>query len=91
VTTVPKEQTLRWLFVLLATLLVLAVVAQFSLTASGAFDTASNDESFQPHRAPGYVIALFAVVLTIVAALPRMAGRLIGTAGLVAGLTVVQV
>jgi hypothetical protein len=82
---------LRRVFALLATLLVLMVVAQFFLAASGAFDTAPNDESFQPHRALGYVILLLPVVMTIVAALARMPGRLIGMTALVAGLTVVQV
>jgi heme A synthase len=78
--------TLRRIFALLATLLVLVVVAQFYLAASGAFDTAPKDESFQPHRALGYGIVLFAIVLTIVAALARMPGRLTGMTGLVAGL-----
>src|SRR6266704_890027 len=64
-----KEQTLRRVFALLATLLVLVVVAQFFLAASGAFDTAPIDESFQPHRGLGYGIILFAILLTIVAAL----------------------
>jgi hypothetical protein len=82
---------LRRVFAGLASLLVLVVVAQFFFAASGAFDTASNDESFRPHRALGYVIFLFAVVLTIVAALARMPGRLIGMAARVAGLTVLQV
>jgi hypothetical protein len=81
---------LRRVFALLATLLVLVVVAQFFLAASGAFDTAPNDESFQPHRALGYGIVLFAILLTIVAALARMPGRLIGMTGLVAGLGVGQ-
>ena len=45
---------MRKVFAVLATLLVLVVVAQFFLAASGAFDTAPNDESFQPHRALGY-------------------------------------
>jgi hypothetical protein len=85
-----KEQTLRRVFALLAALLVLVVVAQFFLAASGAFDTAPIDESFQPHRGLGYGILLFAVLLTIVAALARMPGRLIGMTGLVAGLVVVQ-
>jgi heme A synthase len=74
----------------LATVLMLAVVAQFFLAASGAFNTAPNDESFQFHRTWGYVILLLAVLLTIVAALARMPGRLIGTAGLAAGLVVLQ-
>jgi hypothetical protein len=82
--------TVRRVFALLATLLVLVVVAQFFLAASGAFDTAPKDESFQPHRALGYGIVLFAILLTIVAALARMPGRLIGMTGLIAGLTVVQ-
>jgi Family of unknown function (DUF6220) len=91
VTTNPKEQTLRRVFAGLATLQVLVVVAQFFLAASGAFDTAPKDESFQMHRSLGYAVVLFAVVLTIVAALARMPGRLIGMTGLVAGLGVVQV
>jgi hypothetical protein len=82
--------TLRRVFAVLATLLVLLVVAQFFLAASGAFDTAPKDESFQPHRVLGYGILLFAILLTIVAALARMPGRLIGMTGLVAGLTVGQ-
>jgi len=81
---------LRKVFAGLAALLVLAVVAQFFLAASGAFDTAPKDESFQVHRGLGYGIVLFAVLLTIVAALARMPGRLIGMTGLVAGLGVVQ-
>jgi hypothetical protein len=74
----------------LATMLMLAVVAQFFLAASGAFDTAPNDESFQPHRALGYGILFFAILMTIVAAVARMPGRLIGMTGLVAGLALVQ-
>ena len=74
----------------LATSLMLAVVVQFFLAGSGAFDSAPKDESFQPHRALGYGILLFAVVLTLIAALARMPGRLIGMTGLVAGLVVVQ-
>jgi len=77
---------MRRVFALLATLLVLVVVAQFFLAASGAFDTAPNDESFQAHRALGYGTVLFALLLTIVAALARMPGRLVGMTGLVAGL-----
>jgi hypothetical protein len=90
VTTDLKELTLRKVFALLATLLLVVVVAQFFLAGSGAFDTAPKDESFQPHRALGYGIVLFAIVLTIVAALARMPGRLIGTTGLVAGLGILQ-
>jgi hypothetical protein len=82
--------TLRRIFAALATLLALMVVTQFFLAASGAFDTAPKDESFQTHRSLGYGIVLFAILLTIVAALARMPGRLIGMTGLVAGLTVGQ-
>ena len=81
---------MRKVFAGLAGLLVLAVVAQFFLAASGAFDTAPKDESFQSHRALGSGIVLFAILLTIVAALARLPGRLIGMTALVAGLTVVQ-
>jgi hypothetical protein len=82
---------MRKVFAGLATLLALVVVAQFYFAASGAFSAAPNDESFRPHRALGYVIFLLAVLMTIVAALARMPRRLVGMAGLVAGLTVVQV
>ena len=81
---------MRKIFAGLATLLVLAVVAQFFLAATGAFDTEPNDESFQMHRALGYGILLFAVVLTLFAALARMPGRIIGMAGLAAGLALLQ-
>jgi Family of unknown function (DUF6220) len=82
---------MRRAFAGLVTLLMLTVVAQFFLAASAAFDTAPNDESFQVHRTLGYGIVLFAVLVTIVAAVARMPGRLIGMSGLVAGLTVLQV
>ncbi len=73
-----------------ATVLMLAVVAQFFLAASGAFDTAPNEESFQVHRTSGYGIVVLAVLVTIIGALARVPGRVIGMAGLVAGLTVLQ-
>jgi Kef-type K+ transport system membrane component KefB len=81
---------MRKVFAALATLLMLAVVVQIFLAGSGAFDTAPNDESFQPHRALGYGILLFAVLLTLIAALARMPGRLIWMTGLVAGLALLQ-
>lgn len=82
---------MRRVFALLATLLVLVVVVQFFLAASGAFDTAPNDESFRPHRALGYVVFGVPVVLAVVGALARVPGRLIGLTALIAGLTAVQV
>lgn len=81
---------MRKFFVGLAALQMLAVVVQFFLAASGAFDTAPNDESFQPHRALGGGIVLIAILVTVVAAIARMPGRLIGMSGLVAGLAVLQ-
>ena len=81
---------MRRVFALLASVLVLAVVAQFFLAASGAFDTAPADESFRPHRALGYAILLFSLLVTVVGALARMPGRLNGMTALVAGLVVVQ-
>jgi Family of unknown function (DUF6220) len=81
---------MRKAFAGLASLLMLAAVAQFFLAASGAFDTAPNDESFQPHRALGYGIVLLAVLLTAFAALVRVPGRIIGLSGLVAGLALLQ-
>jgi len=81
----------RKVFAGLAAVLVLAVVVQFFFAASGAFNTAPNDEAFQPHRALGYPIFILAILMTIVAALARMPGRLIGRTGLVAGLVAVQV
>ena len=81
---------MRRTFAVLATVQVLAVVAQFFLAASGAFDTAPNEESFQPHRMLGAGILLLALIVTAVAAIARVPGRLIGLSGLVAGLTLVQ-
>ena len=81
---------MRKLFAGLAIALALAVVAQFYLAASGAFDPAPADESFGTHRALGYGIILFAVLLMIVAPLARVPGRLIGMTALVAGLGVAQ-
>jgi len=82
---------MRKFFALLSTLLLLAIALQFFLAGMGAFDSASRDESFAPHRALGYGILLYAVVLTIVAATARLPGRLVGMTGLVAGLVLLQI
>jgi FtsH-binding integral membrane protein len=82
---------MRKVFAGLAVVLLLVVVAQFFFAATGAFSTAPNDESYRPHHALGYVIFLVPLVMTVVAALARMPGRLIGMPALVAGLTSVQV
>jgi hypothetical protein len=74
----------------LAALLLLAVVVQFYLAATGAFDSAPTEEGFSAHRALGNGILGLAVVTTIVAAIGRMPGKLIGRAGLIAALVLVQ-
>jgi heme A synthase len=81
---------MRKAFTALAALLAVAVVVQFFLAAMGAFDPAPKDESFQPHRALGYAILLFAVLLTLLAAVARLPGRVIGMTGLTAGLVLLQ-
>jgi Family of unknown function (DUF6220) len=81
---------LRRVFAVLAAVLLAAVVAQFFLAASGAFDSAATDEAFRPHRALGSGIIAVAILLTIVAAVARVPGRLIAMTGLVAALGVVQ-
>jgi Family of unknown function (DUF6220) len=90
VTTGLKEPTLRKVFAVLASLLPVLLAAQFFLAAFGAFDTGGKDQAFEPHRSLGYIIIYYAVLLTIVAAVARMPGRLIGMTGLVAVLGVVQ-
>lgn len=81
---------MRRVFAGLAILLVLVIAVQFFLAASAAFDTAPKDESFELHRVLGRVIILFTLVMTIIAALARIPGRLIGMTGLIAGLGVLQ-
>ncbi len=81
---------MKKLFTGLATLLLIAVVVQFYLAASGAFDSAPIEEAFQPHRLLGYSILALAIVSTLVAAIARMPGRMIGLAGLAAGLVLAQ-
>lgn len=74
----------------LVALTLLAVVVQFFLAASGAFDTAPREEAFEPHRALGYLVLVLAVVSTVVGALAKVPARLVGTTGLVVGLVVLQ-
>jgi hypothetical protein len=81
---------MRKAFVGLAALLMIALVLQFFLAASGAFDTAPNDEAFKPHRSLGLLSVLLAVVVTVFAAAARLPGRLIGLSALVIGLGVLQ-
>jgi heme A synthase len=74
----------------LALLLMLAVVIQFFLAASGAFDSARGEESFRAHRVLGFGIVLIALLAAIAAAVARLPGRLAAMSGLVAGLAVLQ-
>ncbi|KES08635.1 hypothetical protein BU52_00890 [Streptomyces toyocaensis] len=81
---------MRRTIAVLAAVLMLAVVGQFFLAGSGAFDTAPTDEAFRPHRALGYMVVLLALVTTLTAAVARVPGRLIGMTGLLAGLAIAQ-
>jgi len=75
----------------LASLLLLAIIAQFFLAAMGAFNSKPTDEAFAPHMALGYAILVLAVVTVIAAAAARMPGRVTGYAGLTLLLVVVQI
>jgi hypothetical protein len=82
---------MRKVFVAVSVLLFLAVLAQFYLAGVGAFDRPQDDGSFEPHRIVGMaVIPLLSVLATVVAALARAPGRLIGLAIAPFGLVVVQ-
>lgn len=81
---------MRKVYVGLAVVLVLAVVAQFYFAGVGAFDTGPKDDAFSVHRMLGYMIFLVALLATIAAALARMPGRIIGLTGLVTGLVLLQ-
>jgi hypothetical protein len=73
-------------------LLLLAVVAQFYFAAVGAFTKPSADNSFALHSVTGMmVIPLLSLLATVVAAIARVPGRLIGLTILPLGLVVVQV
>ena len=84
------KHAVRRLYVGFAGLLLMAVLAQFYLAAVGGFDTAPKDEAFAPHRALGFVLIVLALLATLIGALIRIPGRLIGLTSLVAGLVVVQ-
>jgi heme A synthase len=81
---------MRKVFAGLMAVLMLAVVVQFFLAASGAFDNAPNDESFGPHRGLGFLILFLALLATGAGAAARMPGRIVARAGLVLGLVVLQ-
>ncbi len=81
---------MRRVYLGLAALLMLAVVAQFYLAAVGAFDRPRTDDSFTLHAMVGMMVPVIALLATGAAALARAPGRLIGRTVLPAGLAIVQ-
>jgi hypothetical protein len=82
---------MRRVFMVLAGLLLLAVVAQFYLAAVGAFARPQDDRSYALHDLNGMVIIpLLSLLATAAAALAKAPGRLIGLAILPLGLVIVQ-
>lgn len=83
---------MRRAYVVLAGLMVLAVVAQFYFAAVGAFAKPQDDQSFALHLTDGMmIIPALSLLATLVAALARAPGRLIGLTALPIGLIVLQV
>lgn len=81
---------MRKAFTVIGVVLLLAVLIQFFLAGSGAFDTATREKAFEPHRMFGYVVFVLAIVLTVVGASARLPKRLVGMAGLATGLIALQ-
>jgi hypothetical protein len=82
----------RRVYTALTGLLLLAVLVQFYFAAVGAFTKPQTDKSFVLHSVTGtLVIPVLSLLATIVAALGRAPGRLIGLSILPLGLVVVQV
>jgi hypothetical protein len=82
----------RRAYVALAGLMVLAVVAQFYFAAVGAFAKPQDDQSFALHLMGGMmIIPVLSLLATLVAALARAPGRLIGLTAVPIGLIVLQV
>ncbi|WP_225801869.1 DUF6220 domain-containing protein [Streptomyces sp. NK15101] len=74
----------------LAAFIMLAIAVQFYLAGSGAFAETPIEEAFKPHRSLGYLIVLLSLVLTVLAAVARVPGRLVGMAGALVGLGILQ-
>lgn len=75
----------------LAGLMLAAVVAQFSFAAVGAFTKPGGDDAYILHSVTGMmVIPVLSVLATVVAALARAPGRMIGLTILPFGLVLVQ-
>jgi hypothetical protein len=87
-----KGVVVRRAFVTLAGLMVLAVVVQFYFAAVGAFAKPQDDDSFALHLMDGMmIIPVLSLLATLVAALARAPGRLIGLTALPIGLVALQV
>ncbi|WP_067181914.1 DUF6220 domain-containing protein [Microtetraspora niveoalba] len=82
---------MRRVYVALAGLQLLAVLAQFYFAGVGAFDRPQTDGSYGPHATNGMmIIPVLSLVITVVATLAKAPGRLIGLSILPLGLVVVQ-
>ncbi|MFF4777095.1 DUF6220 domain-containing protein [Microtetraspora fusca] len=82
---------MRRVYVALAGLQLLAVLAQFYFAGIGAFDKPQADDSYGLHATLGMmVIPVLSLVVTVVATLAKAPGRLIGLSILPLGLVVVQ-
>jgi hypothetical protein len=82
----------RRVYVALVGLLSLAILAQFYFAAVGAFDKPQDDESFGLHMLFGFmVIPALSLLATLIAALARAPGRLIGLTIAPVGLIVLQI
>lgn len=70
---------MRKAYVVLLTLLMVAIFVQFYLAAMGALSKPVDDNSFTPHKINGMmVIPSLAVLATIVAAIGRVGRKLVG-------------
>jgi uncharacterized protein DUF6220 len=82
----------RRAYVTLAGLMLLAVVVQFYFAAVGAFAEPQDDQSYALHLMDGMmIIPALSLLATLVAALARAPGRLIGLTALPVGLIALQV
>jgi len=87
-----KGVVVRRAYVTLAGLMVLAVVVQFYFAAVGGFAKPQDDQSFALHLMDGMmIIPALSLLATLVAALARAPGRLIGLTALPLGLIALQV
>ncbi|MEV8514869.1 DUF6220 domain-containing protein [Dactylosporangium sp. NPDC051484] len=83
---------MRKVYLGMSGVVLLAVLAQFYFAAFGAFSIPRDHASFEMHSVNGMiVIPLASLLTTVVAALARAPGRLIGLAAAPFGLVVVQI